>query len=198
MPRPPKFSSDQILDAAATLLAEVGPAALSVAAVARALGAPSGSIYHRFGSRDVLVATLWLRSVERFHAAITPTLDEADPAAAVRRFALAVVEWSRTKPVDARMLLVHRSSDLLHDGWPPDLVERNRAQRARVAAMLRELERRLGATDVESRRRVAFAAVDVPYAAVRSSLVRGRTPPPELDAIVVDAVDGVIGRLPMR
>jgi hypothetical protein len=111
---------------------------------------------------------------------------------------LAVVEWARSNPVDARLLLVHRSSDLLRGGWPPELVERNRDQRARVEAMLRELERRLGATDADGRRRVAFAAVDLPYAAVRSSLVRGRTPPPELDAIVADAVDGVISRLPTR
>ncbi|NOX28486.1 MAG: helix-turn-helix transcriptional regulator, partial [Actinobacteria bacterium] len=56
MGRRPKYSSDQILDAAASLLAADGPTALSVARIAARLGAPSGSIYHRFGSRDVLVA----------------------------------------------------------------------------------------------------------------------------------------------
>ncbi|WP_084780239.1 TetR family transcriptional regulator [Planobispora rosea] len=47
MGRPAKFGNDQILDAAAELAAEGGQAAVTVAAIAARLGAPSGSICHR-------------------------------------------------------------------------------------------------------------------------------------------------------
>ncbi|MEJ7734392.1 MAG: TetR family transcriptional regulator [Polyangiaceae bacterium] len=46
--RPAKFDREELLDAALALVAEGGPAALTLAALARAAGAPTGSIYHRF------------------------------------------------------------------------------------------------------------------------------------------------------
>ena len=48
MPRPAIFTLDELLDAAAALLAADGPSAVTMSAVARAAGAPSGSMYHRF------------------------------------------------------------------------------------------------------------------------------------------------------
>ena len=65
MGRPPKFDSQQILDATALLIAEGGPEQATVASIAKRLGAPSGSIYHRFESRDLLLARLWIRTVHR-------------------------------------------------------------------------------------------------------------------------------------
>ena len=54
------------MDAAMRLVAEGGPNAATVAGIAGALGAPVGSIYHRFKSRDLLLARLWIRTVKRF------------------------------------------------------------------------------------------------------------------------------------
>ena len=53
MSRPQKFSAAQILDTAATLVAADGPGAATIGAISARLKAPSGSIYHRFASRDV-------------------------------------------------------------------------------------------------------------------------------------------------
>ncbi len=192
MARPSKFSPDQILDAVTDELIAVGPGSLSVSAVAGRIGAPSGSIYHRFGSRDVLVATLWLRTIERFQAALAPTLDIDDPRAAVAAMASGIVDWARSHPLDAQVLLLHRACDLLHDGWPPELVERNRAQSFRAREMVEALCGRLGATTEAQRRRVSFAAIDIGYAAVRSHLSRGEPVPAEVDDIVADAVAGVL------
>lgn len=195
MGRPGKYSPDQMLDAAARLLASDGPSGLNVSGVARDLGAPSGSIYHRFASRDFLVASLWLRTVDRFHDAIAPALDRPDGRHAVRGVALGVVSWTSANPLDAQLLLLHRSSDLLRAGWPEELVARNRAQRGRVEEMVAALSGRVGATTVEQMRRVAFATIDIPYAAVRGHLSRGEPPPAGTEALVLDAVDGVLAGL---
>ena len=71
MPRPASFTLDELLDAAAALLAADGPAAVTMSAVARAAGAPSGSMYHRFPTRAALCGELWIRTEERFHAGLS-------------------------------------------------------------------------------------------------------------------------------
>lgn len=163
-----------------------------MSAVASSLGAPSGSIYHRFGSRDILVATLWIRAVEHFQQAIAPALGLDDPHEAIGEVARRVVVWAREYSQQAGVLLVHRSSDLLGNGWPVELTDRNLAQRARTDQMIATLCRRMGATTAEDRRRVVFAAIDIPYAAVRAPLSRGESPPADLETVVGDAVRGVL------
>src|SRR5882724_13305685 len=85
------FSADAIVDAAISLLAEGGPAAASLAAIARKVGAPTGSIYHRFESRAAILATAWLECHESFAAAIAPPLRAGQGLEA----ALSVVAWAR-------------------------------------------------------------------------------------------------------
>ncbi|MEO6469436.1 MAG: TetR/AcrR family transcriptional regulator [Acidimicrobiia bacterium] len=196
--RPSKYSQDEMLDAGATLIARDGPGALTIVAVAQHLGAPSGSIYHRFASRDVLAASLWLRAVERFQTAWLDSVGHEDPGEAVRRGARCVLTWSRDHLDDARLLLLFRSRDLIHGDWPAALERDNRRLRAQLDRKMRDLDDRLGAVTPTERRRVRFAAMDIPYGAVRGPLGRGRAPEPELDAMVDDAVVAVINRLPAR
>lgn len=192
MGRAAKFSADQILDKARDLLVTEGPAGVSVQGVAAALGAPSGSVYYRFAGRDELMASLWLRSVERFQTGLLALLDDPDAQDVAHRAAVYVLTWTRTCLDDARVLMVYRSSDLLAGSWPEALTDRNTEQFARVAAFLRELGRRLGGTDPTAMRRIRFAVVDIPYAAVRDALLRGEAPEPELDVLVDSAVDAVL------
>lgn len=65
MPRPELHATDDILDAARDLIIEHGLRAATVAAIASESGAPVGSIYHRFGSIDQLLAEIWLRAARR-------------------------------------------------------------------------------------------------------------------------------------
>lgn len=55
-------------------------------------GAPKGSVYHRFGTLDELLAPLWLRAARRSQAAFLAALDVEDPTEA------AVSAASRTTP----------------------------------------------------------------------------------------------------
>ena len=79
MAPPRKHDSDGILDAARTLVLRDGPRAASVAAIARESGAPVGTLYHRFGSRDAVLAAAWLRALERFQAGALAAGADPDP-----------------------------------------------------------------------------------------------------------------------
>ena len=63
MARPAKFSLDDLLDAAGRVLLEKGRD-ITMAQIADAAGAPTGSVYHRFASREELLIRLWLRSIK--------------------------------------------------------------------------------------------------------------------------------------
>jgi AcrR family transcriptional regulator len=190
--RAAKFSDDQLLDAARDLLVDGGPTAVSMQRIGAVLRAPSGSVYYRFAGRDELMASLWLRSVERFQAGLFDVLAEPDARTAARRAAAHVLTWSRAHCADACVLMLYRGSDLLLADWPARLRERNAAQLARVETFLGELGRRLGAADPEAMRRLWFAVVDIPYAAARPALLRGEPPEPGLDQLVDTAVTALL------
>ena len=164
MGRPPKFSIDELLDVAGTLLVEGGPTALTAAAVARAAGAPSGSVYHRFATRDELAASLWMRTVERFDAEVVSMLVRpGDPVELAVAAALATVDWCETNPVDAFVLTMFRRADLVSDDLPIELAERahrlGERQRESVAALASRLGR--------PAELVSFAVAGIPLAAIR-------------------------------
>jgi AcrR family transcriptional regulator len=189
MARPARFSEQDLLAAAARVAAAGGPAAATVGAIAKAAGAPTGSLYHRFPSRDVLLGTLWLDLVGRFQAGWIAALEQGDPEAA----ALHTPAWVRAHPREARLLLLHRREDFLAGDWPPDLAERAAHVNDRAGAVLRAFTRaELGDDLPASVRRVRFALVEIPYAAVRPYVDTGQPPPPDVDALVLTASQAVL------
>jgi len=106
MPRPARYTVDELLDAAAALLADQGPSAVTMSAVARAVSAPSGSMYHRFPTRAALCGELWIRTEERFQSGVAAALSsQGDPqrrGVAAARF---TVQWCREHPHEAQVLL---------------------------------------------------------------------------------------------
>src|SRR5438067_12741626 len=113
----PKFASSDFLDAALAIAAESGPPAVTVGAITERLGAPVGSFYHRFASRDVLLGELWLRTVLDFQQGITAALDAGDGLGA----ALHTPAWVRRHLDEARLLLLYNRDDFLQGGWPEAL-----------------------------------------------------------------------------
>ncbi len=167
MAPPRKHETDVILDAARALVLVGGPRAASVAAIAKASGAPAGTLYHRFGNRDGILAAAWLRALERFQARAMAA--EADtPAETAVAMAVAGISFARELPEDARLLLTIRPADLL-DGEPDPsfqetLATMNAPLRKRVGALARQL---YGSSDARSVDAVARAVADLPYAVVR-------------------------------
>src|SRR6266545_1500323 len=98
MPRPALFDEDQILAATRRLIAANGPSAATVGAIARAVGAPTGSIYHRFRSRDVLLGQVWLQAAAAFQTGFFARLSGSPPAAAGLAAALYMVQRVRDQP----------------------------------------------------------------------------------------------------
>ena len=113
MAPPRKHDTDTILDAARALALRDGPRAVSVAAIARESGAPVGTLYHRFSSRDGSLAAAWLRALQRFHERWLAAAQAPDPVEAGVAMAVSVVAFAREHPDDARLLLTLRRRDLL-------------------------------------------------------------------------------------
>src|SRR5690349_25143789 len=106
MPRPARYTVDVLLDAAANLLASDGPGAVTMSAVARTTGAPSGSVYHRFPTRAALCGELWARTEERLQDALLAALgDDDDSAQRCVAGALCVLAWCRAHPTEAQVLI---------------------------------------------------------------------------------------------
>src|SRR5262249_52145690 len=121
MPRPSRFSDAQILDATAAIVAEGGPGAATIGAIGNMLKAPSGSIYHRFASRDVLLGRLWLSKAAFFQTRFAAPLAAADPPRAGLAWALSMPRAVRDDFAGARIMLLHRRDDFLVGDWPPDM-----------------------------------------------------------------------------
>lgn len=163
-----KFTHDGILDAAAEeVLARGSAAEVTIAAVAQRLGAPSGSIYHRFPSRDELLVRLWIRSVRRFHDRYLAAGRDGDPQRAILDMAVCVATFTRDHRADAAAMTMFRQSRL--SATAPE------ACRAEVAAINADVEVRLAELTAaryprrSSRHRtlVRVAAIENPYGLVR-------------------------------
>jgi len=184
MGRHAKFNEDQILDATLHLVADGGPGAATIAAIAERLGAPSGSLYHRFKSRDLLLARLWVRTIKRFQRGFLAALAGDDLDAAALGAALHVVRWSREHMDEARVLLLFRREDLAAR-WAEDLGKELASLNSDVESALRDYaRRRYGEEGGAVMQRVTFALVDVPYAAGRRYLLADTPPPPSVDALM--------------
>src|SRR5437879_4028367 len=109
----PKFGSDDFLDAALAIAAEQGLAGATVAAVTARLKAPTGSFYHRFASRDLLLGELWLRTVLEFRQGIAAALDAEDGL----RACLHTPAWARANLDKACLLLLYHRDDFVQGEW---------------------------------------------------------------------------------
>ena len=177
----PRFSQADFLAAAMAIAAERGPAAVTVASISERLSSPTGSFYHRFASRNVLLGALWLRTVLDFQQGVTAALDAGDGLQA----ALHTPAWARVHLDAARLLLLYDREDFVQGEWPEELrarvaemAERMRAGSLRCARVIFDHD---GPEEV---RLAQFLIAEVPLAAVRQHLVRRETPPPLVDRLI--------------
>ena len=176
-----KFTQKDFLSAALAIASMHRPADVTIASVTALLKAPTGSFYHRFASRNVLLGALWLRTVLRFQEGVTAALDAGDGL----RAALHTPAWVRAHPEEARLLLLYDRQDFVQGEWPEEL-------REQVAEMTRRMEggaeRRarviFGHQGLEEVRLAQFLVAEVPVAAVRQHLLRHEPPPPLVDHLI--------------
>ncbi len=177
MVRTARFSSDDFIQAAMALVAEGGPAAATMQAIARRVGAPTGSIYHRFDSRAAVLGAAWNAAYASFVAALTPRLLAGD----AREAALAILPWCEADLRRARFLLLHDPVALFED-TPPPAPLRQALERLEDAfdAAFRACVTACGddATREEDLARARFLIFDGPIAILRPHLLRGGAVPP--------------------
>ena len=182
--RSAKYSDQHILDAALAVVAAEGPGGASVVAIAKHLGAPSGSVYHRFASRDLILATLWTRTVRRFQEGFLAALDNPAPLAAARAAVAHVLTWSAAHAAEAKLLTLYRREDLIAL-WPEELGEdlatlNDGVKRAVIAFAAAHF----GSVDNSTLGRAQFALIDIPYAAARRIIDSGDRAPRLEEAVV--------------
>lgn len=191
MGRPPKHDVDKLLDAAVALVVEAGPPSVTMAAVARKVGAPSGSVYHRFPDRPALLAALWSRTLDRFQSGLVEVLSSDPPMQAAVGAARYVVEWSSRNPSEARVLLAG-ATEFGVSGWSQPAQELANQTNAVLQAALRCLGQRLDRADSD---RLLIALIDLPYATVRRYLLAGKPIPPRAPDLIEQAVMALLSPL---
>jgi len=194
VPRKSLYSPEAMLDVARDLLLDEGAHGATIDAISTVSGAPTGSIYHRFGSRDELVTRLWMRAVRRSQAAFLDAVDVQDPAVAAVGGGLSIFDFCRAQPRDARLLVSFRYEDLVRAApqgpLADELHELNRPVEAAVARLARALHGRATPAAVG---RVLLVVFDLPYGAVRRHLIAGVDPPQRLRADLERALRGALG-----
>jgi len=178
VPRPVLHQVDDVLDAARDLVIEAGPRAVGIRAIAKRSGAPSGSLYHRFGSRDELLARAWLRAAERFQVGFLRALALPDPREAVVEAVAWGVGFALANPADARLLLDHSRLGLLEEEPQQPLADALRRVNEPIVGAVRRLALDLYGSDApEAVERVSYTVIDLPYAVLRRHLPAGTLTP---------------------
>jgi AcrR family transcriptional regulator len=189
----PRHSDQGILDAAGEVLLESGPRAATIDAIARASGAPKGSIYYRFKSRDEIFASLWIRAAERFQEALLAFVDEDDPLEATVKGALAVYDFCDTRRADARLLMSFRKEDLWGEGLPASLRTRLRELNRPLGRAQRDMAIRLyGEDGPRALERLWRAVFDIPFGLAREPVTAGAPLPAGARADLERAVRAVL------
>lgn len=169
MGRPARHDAEALLDAGVRLFVDGGARAVTMAAVAREAGAPSGSVYHRFPDRSALLHALWRRAVQSFDEPYRDQLgDDPTPQRAVE-MAVWVVEWCRENQASAIVLHAGKTAFSPEQWSAADTAatEAYEASRDRaVVARVKQVAKAAGRRPDE----VAFAMLEMPIAVVRRSL----------------------------
>jgi AcrR family transcriptional regulator len=186
------FEDADFITAARDLAAAGGPASVTVGSVTGLLGAPVGSFYNRFASRDVLLANVWLDTALAFQTGFVAAIKAGDGLAA----ALHTPIWVRSHLEDARAFLLYHRDDFAHGNWPQDLKDRVVRQGRRVDAAYKRFARDafggVGANELQLAR---FVLAEVPKAAVGSYLRQGVAPPTIVDEMIVTTYRAIVGKL---
>lgn len=198
MGRTARYTDESILDAALALASEDGVNGATVVAIAARLGAPSGSIYHRFASRDLILARLWIRTVKQFQVGFLEALARDDTAEAAKAAVAHTLEWSAEHRAEARVLIIYRRDDLVAL-WPDELgAELSTLNDQVKRSVLTFTERHMGVVTAETAGLARFALIDLPYAAARQAILDEKPPAPWLREAVTSAALAALSTMARR
>ncbi|MFZ6751316.1 TetR family transcriptional regulator [Undibacterium sp. Ren11W] len=182
MVRLAKFNEDHFIDAAIEIAAHCGVAAVSIAAIANKTGAPVGSVYHRFESRDTILARAWLKVKHDFRLSVASQWALGDSWQSVASFLL----WCRSNPVYAQFLVQCEHNTVFNESLSPELHAQLEAEQSALDACfglaLQSARQQLRDDDIETLMR--FVLIDAPSAIVKPYLIQHRPIPTSIDAML--------------
>ena len=195
MPRPQRHPVDKILDVSRDLVLEGGARSVTVDRIVAISGAPKGSVYHRFSSVNDLLATMWLRGVRRSQARFLEPLEAvADPLMSAVTAGLAIHDFAKENPADARLLAALRREDLVADIGDPALVAELQKVNDQLRTAVSSLARRLyGRSTRDAVERTTCGVIDLPQGAIRRHLIAGTEIPRSVRAQLVAAIPAALG-----
>jgi AcrR family transcriptional regulator len=187
----PSFDSAKFLSAARDLACERGLSGVTVDSLTHRVGAPKGSFYYRFASRDALLGELWLSTVLAYQEGFVAAIAAGDGLAA----ALHTPAWSRDNLDAARVLLLHSRHDFVQGDWPPALTRGVEDQEKCFRNCLAEFaQSALGGAGPDQLRRAQFVLAEAPIAAVKTHLVQREAPPPIVDELISMTYRAIVDR----
>jgi len=182
-----------MLQAALRLASAGGPQSVTLAALGEETGATTGSIYHRYSSREHLLAELWMDVVEGFQSAFVGALAEADDVEGAVRVGTFLTRWARSNVAEARLLLLYRRQDFVVGEWPAELVARAAALEPQIGVALRAFAKRvLGRADADAMSRVRFALLDAPLGGIKPYLQTNKPAPIVIEVLIEQTVRAVL------
>jgi len=193
MARPRLHSLDDLLDVAEELITSGDHAGLTLRSLALTSGASNGTIYHAFGSKEELLARLWLRASNRFGTVVDGARKDATGKDAVVAVATAPVTFTRQHPASAQLFFIQRSDQLFSADLAPDIIASLDLDRKRFTSILVDL-----ASGVWSRKdrlaveAIATCVVDVPGGILRRALIEGRDVDAATERRIEAAVRGIL------
>lgn len=171
---------DDLLDVAEVIVTEGDPAGLTLRSLGSRAGVSNGTIYHVFGSKEELLARLWLRATGRLGV----TMDEAvgglesttsTAVDAVVAVALAPVTLVRQHRASAQLFFAQRADQLFSADLPDDLLAELGERQKRFAEILKRLADAMwGRSDGIAVDVIATCTVDIPGGLLRRPLLEGR------------------------
>ena len=185
MGRVSTFSDLSIYDAIGEQLAS--NATVTLRDVVSHAGVSIGSLYHRFGSREGMLAHAWLDAVQVFQARFLAELTSDNPNAG-ERAAMATPKFCRDEPARARILVCCRREEFISDDTPKELRAQVETVNDDISGKVIEFSRLRGYT-LEA---CQLGLVAFPLGAVRYYLPH-RQIPKQIDVYVAAAFNSAVG-----
>ena len=179
MGRKSTLTETEVFDAVGRLVAKDG--SLTLRDVVSETGVSIGSLYHRYKSREDLLALTWLDAVEAFHTEFLKSL-ESDAIDAGEQAAMATPRFCRANPARARVLACCRHEELLQEKMSQEIAERIKDANADVTLKVIQFAKTKGYSAEACR----LGLVAFPLGAVQSYLPNS-TIPDHVDTYVAAA-----------
>jgi AcrR family transcriptional regulator len=135
-PRPRKVSDDEVFAAMLRVMGRVGPAELTLAAIADEAGVTAGALVQRFGSKHAMQVAMAKGSAEHAGAFLDALAQKhRSPMAALRDYADCMAQLAATPDAFARNL-GYLVNDISDPALRKHLLVQSRATRAGLKALL--------------------------------------------------------------